>query len=148
MVEEGRQRTVIYYFGDHDPSGVDIDRAVCHGIGEAMWSMLDTNKREPTPQQEFTYCADFERVAVTAEQINEWHLPTRPTKPTDARARKFVGDSVELDAIPADALRSLVTEVIERHVDQHQLSVLRTFEEEERKVFLEIADTFNGGANR
>lgn len=146
--EDDRQRTVIYYFGDYDPSGVDIDRAVCHGIGEAIWSMLDKDKREPTPRQEFSYCADFQRVAVTIEQINEWHLPTRPTKVTDTRSRKFVGESVELDAIPADALRALVTEVIERHVDQHQLSVLRTFEEEERKVFVEIAETFIGGPDR
>ena len=112
--------------------------------------MVDARREGPRadPEQEFHYWADFGRAAVTVEQINGWDLPTRPTKDTDTRARKFVGDSVELDAIPADDLRSLVREVIERHVDQHQLTVLRTVEAEERKVFMRMAKTFNGGADR
>ena len=48
------------------------------------------------------------------------------------RAKKFVGTSVELDAIPAHRLRGLVRECIERHVDQEQLAVLRAAEESER----------------
>ncbi len=42
----------------------------------------------------------FERIAVTAEQINDWDLPSRPTKTSDTRSVKWRGgDSVELDAI-------------------------------------------------
>jgi len=33
------QHTHIYYFGDRDPSGVDIDRAVVRGIGESINSL-------------------------------------------------------------------------------------------------------------
>ena len=138
------QRTQIYYFGDYDPSGLDIDRAVRHGIGEAIWSMLDPDDREPTPELEFAYWADFERVAVTKEQIVDWDLPTRPTKKDDSRAKQFVGDaSVELDAIPVDRLRQLARDCIERHVDTHQLDTLRAVEAEERNVLLRIAETMN-----
>jgi hypothetical protein len=142
---QNRQRTKIYYFGDRDPSGLDIDRAVREGIGEAIWSMIKPEFREATPAAEFDYWADFERMAVTAEQITEWDLPTRPTKSTDTRSKSFRGDaSVELDAIPPDVLRDLVRDAIEQHVDTHRLGVLRTVEAEERRVMEQIADTLNG----
>lgn len=143
--QERSQQAVIYYFGDRDPSGVDIDRAVRHGIGEAIWSMLTPANREPTPEDEFAYWADFERVAVTEEQITEWDLPTRPTKASDSRAKRFDGDaSVELDAIPAKTLRDLARDCIERHIDHAQLDTLRVAEEEERRVLTQIAATMNG----
>jgi hypothetical protein len=85
-------------------------------------------------------------VAVTEDQIEAWELPTRPTKPTDSRAKAFEGESVELDAIPVDSLRWLAKDCIERHVDRYQLDTLRSVEEEERRVLMQIVDTMNGGA--
>jgi hypothetical protein len=94
------------------------------------------------------YAADaeihFERPAVTRQQVEEWSLPTRPTKPQDPRAKKFVGTSVELDAIPAAKLRQLVGECIERHVDKQQLALLRIAEESERQLLSRWAGTLRG----
>ena len=36
MERGGDQRTRIYYFGDHDPSGTDMDRNIVAGIGEVL----------------------------------------------------------------------------------------------------------------
>jgi hypothetical protein len=130
---EGRE-THIYYFGDRDPSGVDIDRALRDGLVEA------TRLREAA----FRAFTTFTRVAVSEDQIHEWNLPTRPTKKSDTRSKSFKGESVELDAVPADRLRELARECIERHVDQHQLDVLQTTEAEERRLLLQMAETFGG----
>jgi hypothetical protein len=70
--------------------------------------------------------------------------PARPTKQTDTRAKKFAGTSVELDAIPADKLRQLVRECIERHVDQEQLKVLKVAEESERELLKKWAGAYGG----
>jgi hypothetical protein len=130
-MNQRRQRTSVYYFGDHDPSGVDISRKLEEDLGQ------------------FTDGAVmFERIAVTPSQISEWDLPARPTKQTDTRARNFSGESVELDAIPAPQLRQLVRDAIERHVDDHQLDVLKTAEAEERRQLLEMAESFNRGAGQ
>jgi hypothetical protein len=86
----------------------------------------------------------FERPAVTREQVERWNLPTRPTKMTDTRAKKFTGTSVELDAIPASKLRELVRECIERHIDREQLAILRTAEESERELLERWAKTYRG----
>jgi hypothetical protein len=98
----------IYHFGDLDPSGIDAARDI------------ETKLRRYAPGAEI----HFERPAVTRAQVEKWNLPTRPTKQTDTRAKKFgSATSVELDAIPADKLRAIVRECIERHVDQHQLKI-------------------------
>ena len=52
--------------------------------------------------------------------------------------------SVELDAIPAARLRELVRECIERHIDAHQLAMLRIAEESERELLTKWAGIHAG----
>jgi len=64
------------------------------------------------------------------------------------RAKKFgSATSVELDAIPAQKLRQLVRECIERHVDQEQLKILKVAEESERELLKRWAAAYGGGAS-
>jgi hypothetical protein len=65
----------------------------------------------------------FERLAVTERQVADWRLPTRPTKKSDSRAKRFVEFSVELDAIPPGDLRALPEQTINRHLPQDQLDL-------------------------
>ena len=113
----------LYYFGDHDPTGVAIPMHVEQQI------------RLMAPAAE----VHFERVAVTEEQIEEYGLQTRPTKRTDSRSKGFVGESVEVDAIAPSTLRDLATSRISRHVDDHQLAALVAAEESERRSLLVLA---------
>jgi hypothetical protein len=133
---ERGQRTVIYYFGDHDPSGLDIDRHIEQSLGQILAGLdhpaLIGSFDDLTKELAFDSYCDFERIAVTEEQIEDWNLPTRPTKKTDTRSKSFKGESVDLDAIPPEELRRLARKVIEQHVDQHQLNVLRKVEAEEQ----------------
>jgi hypothetical protein len=82
--------------------------------------------------------ATFERVAVTEEQIEEWNLPTRPTKGSDARAKKWVGDSVELDTIPPARLRDLVEECIVQHIDEEAWKQRQAQQRADRKKLTKL----------
>jgi hypothetical protein len=106
----------LYYFGDHDPSGVHIDRKI------------ESDLREFAPGADI----HFHRVAVRPEQISLWNLPTRPTKKSDSRSKGFIGNSVEVDAIPPTQLRELVRNCITQHIDQAKLAALRHTEQLER----------------
>src|SRR5271154_2557906 len=117
-IKELEVPTYLYHMGDFDPSGVNA--------GQKIESTL----REMAPDAEI----HFERIAVTLEQIREWELPTRPTKTSDSRSKGFGDISVELDAIPPDRLRELVTMAIEQHLPKHQLDTLKIAEAEERKL--------------
>jgi hypothetical protein len=113
----------LYYFGDYDPSGIDIPRKVVDDL------------RALAPDADLR----FERVAVNENQIAAWSLPTRPTKRTDARAKRFKGESVEVDAIPPELLRSLASDAILQHIDAHALQLLRAAEESERELLYAMA---------
>lgn len=113
----------LYYFGDYDPSGLDIPQKVEAGLRE--WS----------PNAEIY----FHRVAVNEEQIKSLRLPTRPTKTSDSRARAFDGESVEVDAIPPKVLRRMATNCIETHVDEWQLHQTQMIENLERKTLRMVA---------
>jgi hypothetical protein len=117
-----RKPTYLYYFGDHDPSGIDIPRRIERDIRTfAPWSEIH-----------------FERVAVTPEQIVTLALPTRPTKATDSRSRDFEGESVEVDAIDPDTLRDLVRDRIIQHIDKDEYDRMRGIEREEQAALEEL----------
>jgi hypothetical protein len=119
----------IYHLGDFDPSGVNA--------GEKIEETL----RELAPDAEIY----FERIAVTPEQIEEWELPTRPTKASDTRAKAFGSNlSVELDAIEPNQLRAIVQEVIEVHLPAEQFEVLKAAEQSERELLVKWAATYQG----
>ena len=108
----------IYHFGDYDPSGVDAARKIRDTL------------REMAPDAPI----HFYRVAVTPEQVQEWNLPTRPTKRSDSRSKRFGAVSVELDAVEPETLRGLVRQCIEDHLPADELNILKVAEESERRL--------------
>jgi hypothetical protein len=142
QLSRGRKVT-IYYFGDYDPSGVDIRRNVekqlASFIGRAIG--LDTSY-ETVTEEDFR----FETVAVDPWQIETYGLTTRPTKTTDSRSRGFDGESVELDAIGPGDLRDLVREAIEPHLPAGALDAAHLAEASERTILTRIAATMGGTA--
>jgi hypothetical protein len=126
-IQQRGKPTYLYYFGDHDPSGVNIPRTVEKRI------------RKFAPEVEI----NFNRVAVNPDQIEHWGLPTRPTKTSDSRSKAFEGESVEVDAIPPATLRRLAEERITRHIDERVLERLKSVERHERDTLRTIAANAN-----
>ncbi len=122
--------TYIYYFGDHDPSGLSISKCI------------ERELRQFAPDVELS----FQRVAVTPEQIVEWNLPTRPTKATDSRAKSFIGESVEVDAIDPRQLVQLASSVIQAHIDSSALANTKMIENAERDTLRSIMERLQEGS--
>jgi hypothetical protein len=122
-IKNARKPAYLYYLGDHDPSGVEIDRHI------------ERELRKHAPDCEI----HFERIAVTSEQIHDLKLPTRPTKGSDSRAKNFDGESVEVDAIPPAVIRQMVQDFIFGHIDPERLKRLRVVEAAERDTLRRIA---------
>jgi hypothetical protein len=113
------KKVVIFHFGDYDPSGRDAA------------DKIEQTLKKFAPEIDIT----FRRVAVTPEQIKRWGLPSRPTKKTDSRAKKWTdGDSVELDAIDANTLRQLCESCTESVIPKGWLDTIRAAEESERDL--------------
>lgn len=101
------KRIKILYFGDHDPSGLDMDRDVEDRL--ALFGGMDAADLEVT------------RVALTRDQIDEHNPPPNPAKMTDSRADDYVAEhgleSWELDALNPRILAGLVRSFVETNRD-------------------------------
>lgn len=122
-IEEAGVPTFVYYFGDHDPSGVDIERFVTKTVCEMA------------PDVEI----HVKRLAVTPAQIEEYDLPTRPTKTTDTRSKGFAGDSVEIDALDSATLQKFTEDAIRSHLDDGEVERLLLVEQQERETLAAVA---------
>lgn len=108
----------IYYFGDFDPTGVDISRNV------------EEKLRKYSGETPLT----FERCAVNEWQIKSFQLQTRPTKTTDSRGKNFGAVSVEVEAISPQMLRDICKALIDIHIDKAKMRELEVAEESEREM--------------
>lgn len=108
MVNE-RQNIEIIYFGDHDPSGIDMDRDVEKRI--RMFADADT------VEDMHNKMISFRRVALTMDQIKKYKPPPNPAKISDSRAmsyiRRYGRSSWELDALSPRVLADLLSDEIE-----------------------------------
>jgi hypothetical protein len=118
----------IVYFGDHDPSGIDIYRFVqvmCERFG------LDVN---------------FERIAITKEQIEKYNIPPMFAKSSDSRYEKFVADYgmdvVELDALRPDVLQKLIEDEIRKRFDWEIYEQTKAEQEKRRKQIKRMINKF------
>lgn len=99
------QQPVVLYFGDHDPSGINM-------INAAMQTLED---------ELGLYGIEYYRAGINPEHFDLIHAAPVPIKPGDTRSRKFIEqygtDAYELDAFHPEQLQQLVSESIERFTD-------------------------------
>lgn len=118
-----RKPVSILYFGDFDPSGLDIVRALQESLNF------------------FGISPEIEKIALTIQDITDYDLPPDFTKKTDSRSAKFIkkyGDlAVELDALPLPALQEKIRASIANKLDMAALKEIQVLESQERK---ELAD--------
>ena len=120
-VANGKE-VLVYYFGDHDPSGLAIDRAA----GDSF-------------RNDFGVEVKLTRAAVTPEQITQHDLPTRPMKKGDMRGKDWKGGCVEVDTMPPAVLKRIVRDCITRHIDAHAWNQIEAIEEQERETLRQVA---------
>jgi len=113
----GGKPTVVLYFGDFDPSGIDIERDLAERL-------------EKYGAEDF----EVQRIALTADQIKKYRLPPNPVKMSDARADGFLeehGDrAVELDALDPSLLQTTVRKAVVKNINMRKWNArLRETEE-------------------
>ena len=120
-MDDGRP-AVLLYGGDFDPSGEDILR--------------DFTRR--------TNCwREVRRVALTAEQVEEYGLPELPGKTSDARAGRFIARhhrlaQVEIDALDPNDLEDLFEVEIDAFWEQSAYDDVVEREDREREAIVFI----------
>lgn len=113
------QFPIILYFGDYDPSGEDIPRALKANLVSLGCDNLDVR-----------------RICLYEQQVVDWDLPPAPTKVTDSRSLHWNGlGQVELDAVRPEKLIELLEAAIMDLRDKILYDELDKREEREREIF-------------
>lgn len=119
----------ILYFGDFDPSGEDMVRALEESLANPD---LPNGGSFPT----------IIKCALTPEDIDAYSLPPDFTKATDTRRAAFVeryGDvAVELDALPVAVLRERIVREVEARMNLEALGLTRAAEREDKQRLNEL----------
>lgn len=97
-MQEG-QRPIIFHFGDHDPSGIDMTRDNRERL--AMFAGAPVT---------------VVRLGLNMPEVEQYKLPPNYAKPTDARYkgyRKQYGDDCwEIDAIPPEFIADMIEDAV------------------------------------
>lgn len=125
--DDNDKEIVIKYLGDFDPSGADMDRYIQQTLEEFDMS----NVR-------------FERIAITKEQIEKYHLPEVPEDAEtlekvarDTRTKGFIAEHGRLYVVELDALLAVVPDDFEKLI-QDSIDV-----EFDDKKYQELKKTYN-----
>lgn len=116
--------SVILHLGDFDPSGVSMFDSVTEDVtafvmADRLHGFVDV---------------EFERVALTAEQVKAHSLPTAPAKATDSRSKAWTGGTCQLEALPPDVIAGILKTAIEARIDHDRLNFDHDTEKRERTL--------------
>jgi len=125
----------ILYFGDHDPSGLDITR--------------DLGRRMSDYGAPFV---DIRRVALLPEQIERYDLPPAPVKMSDVRSAAFIKEHgtgvVELDAVEPKELQRMIHDAIRSEINIEEwnrvVNKIDVEQEQVRESISKIVEGFSG----
>lgn len=106
------KQAVILHLGDYDPSGVSIFDSVAADV--TAFVMAD--------RPHGLVSVEFERAALTREQVQDNALPTAPAKASDSRSKTWEGGTCQLEALPPDVIAGILEGAIERRIDWVQFA--------------------------
>lgn len=127
----------ILYLGDHDPSGLDMDRDVEERLRMFAGHELSMHFKS----------LDLTRVALTTAQVRLHKPPPNPAKMTDSRVGEYIKrhgrQSWELDALEPRVLAELVREEVEALRDEEKWERACRDEEAMKAELKQIAKGYN-----
>jgi hypothetical protein len=113
-VYEGKT-PVVLHLGDCDPSGDSIFES----IRDDVLAFMDYD--DPDLARKVRNRETFRRVALTADQIERYDLPTAPPKGSDSRSASWEGDTCQLEALEPEDLRAILEVEVAEWLDPEKL---------------------------
>lgn len=134
-----KKKVVILYFGDHDPSGLDMIRDIKDRLTEFLENDVDL---EDTP-------FEIVPIALNRKQIAQYKCPPNPAKITDPRAKWYIKEhgkvSWELDALKPDVLIKLATNAVLEYLDVDKYNAFIEREKKEIAALKKFGKEMNNG---
>ena len=138
-INDGK-RCIVLYFGDHDPSGLDMVRDIRDRIGEFL-----TGGDNPIQvDEEIEDFFEVKPLALNMSQIKKYNPPPNPAKITDPRAKwyiqKYGEKSWELDALKPNVLIKLAEDGVLEVLDVGKYNAWIKLENKQKKALQEFGN--------
>jgi len=121
---------IIFYLGDHDPSGEDMVRDIQARLEEFGCESLEVRK-----------------LALTMAQIKRFKPPPNPAKLTDSRAKayieKFGNESWEVDALPPRELTRIIRVAFDDVIDREKMDAVVERENSDKERLRELVESIS-----
>lgn len=112
--------SILFYLGDHDPSGEDMVRDVQDRLA-VFGSKVVVLK-----------------LGLTMPQVRQYNPPPNPAKVTDSRAAEYIAkhgaQSWEVDALPPNVLQRIIRAAFTKIVDKSKMDAVVAKEETEKAL--------------
>lgn len=118
---------IFMHVGDFDPSGESIFTSMSQDVGAFVVGDLGGRWQPDTGEVEDVFLP--RRVALTADQVNDYGIQTAPPKASDSRSANWLGETAQLEAVPPGTLNQLLVDAIE---DEYDLDLWTSIVAEER----------------
>lgn len=114
-----KKKVHILYFGDHDPSGIDMIRDIRERSEEFL---INSDAVEITDMRNVF---EVNQIGLNHKQVLQYNPPENPAKKTDPRYKEYKArfgfdTSWEVDALEPSVLVDLTKKAIERLIDQNK----------------------------
>lgn len=152
----------VLYFGDHDPSGLDMVRDIRERLLNLLTFGITRDKindfkkvannedlRDMINSHIVWVKSLFEvhHIGLTYDQVLEYEPPPNPAKENDPRSRwykeNYGNSSWEVDALRPDILNSLLTEAIEDKISMIKFGEVLEQENKDKDKLEEVKNNFN-----
>jgi hypothetical protein len=125
--EHEGQHGIIFYLGDHDPSGEDMVRDIRDRFD--MFKVYDF---------------EIKKLALTMEQIEQYDPPPNPAKMSDPRAVDYVAEhgnsSWEVDALPPEVLTQIIRDAFTEVIDQDKMNEIIAQEQTDKSELMKAVE--------
>lgn len=123
------KRVVLLHLGDHDPSGKDMSRDIVERL------------------RLFGVDAEFRRLALNMDQIEEYGPPPNPTKLSDSRAGGYIEryghECWELDALEPSVIGDLISYNVSKYRDEGAYRRVKDREDREKGVLERLSAEYD-----
>lgn len=125
FIQNKDRSPVLFYLGDHDPSGEDMVRDIQERM--EMFGVVGLT---------------VQKLALTMAQVEQYNPPPNPAKITDPRATAYIrrhGDSSwEVDALPPEVLSGIIRAAFKLIVNMRKMAAVKKKEEADKQHLREL----------
>jgi len=145
-IENACKPSIIFYLGDHDPSGLDMVRDIRDRLKDFGLTYFDPYILKKDIVKWSDPAFTIKHIGLTWDQIQQYNPPPNPAKLSDPRAKDYVNKygntSWEVDALNPSILHQLIDDEVLSVMNEDRFNEQIKKEEKDKKKLSKISEGF------